>query len=75
MSGLPEREPPEVELPEHTWVRSTLCATADCVEVSAEGGEVAVRDSKERHAPLLHFDRMVWGAFLAGIRNGEFDRP
>ena len=33
------------------------------------------RDSKERHGPLLHFDRMVWGAFPAGIRNGEFDRP
>jgi hypothetical protein len=75
MSGLPEREPPEVELTGRAWVRSTLCATADCVEVSAGGGEVAVRDSKERHGPLLHFDRVARSEFLADARNGELDRP
>lgn len=74
MTGLPEHEPPELELPKRNWVRSTLCATADCLEVSLGGSEVAVRDSKERHGHL-HFDKLAWREFLADVRNGEFDRP
>ena len=35
----------------------------------------AVRDSKERHGPLLHFDRVARSEFLADARNGELDRP
>jgi len=74
MSGLPEREPPRGRADRACLGADTLCATADCVEVSAGGGEVAVRDSKERHGPLLHFDRVAWSEFLAGARNGELDR-
>lgn len=66
---------PDCELPDRDWVRSTLCQAADCVEVSVGDSEVALRSSKERHGPLLRFDRLAWREFLAGAQNGEFDRP
>lgn len=69
MTELPDRE-----LPQRDWVRSTLCQAADCVEVRVGGSEVAVRSSKERRG-VLRFDRLAWTEFLAGVRNGEFDRP
>jgi len=52
------------------------------VEVSAvpgsyhpvkEGTEVLVRDSKNPDGPVLEFTAAEWDAFLAGLRNGEFD--
>lgn len=70
MTELPDRA-----LPERDWVRSTLCQAADCVEVSVGGSEVAVRSSKEWDGAFLRFDRLAWREFLAGVNNGEFDRP
>jgi len=47
----------------------------NCVEV-ADGldGVVAVRDSKDHGGPVLVFGADVWAAFVAGARNGLFDR-
>jgi hypothetical protein len=44
-----------------------------CVEVAAlPGGEVAVRDTKDRdRAPHRH-SAGAWRTFLAGVRAGEF---
>jgi len=36
---------------------------------------VALRDSKDTTKAAHVFDRGEWGAFLAGVRNGEFDQP
>jgi hypothetical protein len=36
---------------------------------------VALRDSKDTTKPAHVFDRGEWGAFLAGVKNGEFDQP
>ncbi len=57
-----------------TWIRSRACSTDGCVEVARLGdGSVAVRDSKDvRKAPHV-FDREEWSAFVAGVKNGEFD--
>jgi hypothetical protein len=46
-----------------------------CVEVAdlADGGR-AVRDSKDRGAgPILSFTAEEWRAFVAGVKDGEFD--
>ncbi|WP_261554288.1 DUF397 domain-containing protein [Frankia tisae] len=45
-----------------------------CVEVAAlpEDGR-AVRDSKDRSGPILVFTAAEWAAFVAGVRDGEFD--
>lgn len=45
-----------------------------CVEVhqDPEGG-VFVRDSKNPDGPQLWFTADEWAAFIAGVKNGEFN--
>jgi Domain of unknown function (DUF397) len=47
----------------------------NCVEVADDLDHiVAVRDSKDRDGGVLVFGRAHWTAFLAGVRDGEFDQ-
>jgi hypothetical protein len=57
-----------------SWRKSSFSGMNGCVEsaVTAEGW-VAVRDSKNPDAGHQVYDRQEWNAFLAGVRNGEFD--
>lgn len=56
------------------WFKSSFSGqTGDCVEVRMRGGEIAVRDSKDPHGPVLRFTPAEWLAFLAGAQGGEFD--
>lgn len=57
------------------WRSSTFSAESNCVEVAFLDDLVAVRDSKDRHGQVLMFTQPEWRAFLAGAREGEFDRP
>ncbi|WP_018352540.1 DUF397 domain-containing protein [Longispora albida] len=53
------------------WRKSTHSgsATPDCVEVAfAPGGEVAVRDTKDRQGAVLEFSAADWAAFVEGVR-------
>jgi Domain of unknown function (DUF397) len=46
-----------------------------CVEVAfLPDGGVAVRDTKDRALAPHRFTAAGWGAFVAGVRTGEFDR-
>lgn len=46
-----------------------------CVEVAFDGDAVLVRDTKQQgRGPVLAFTRREWAAFLAGARDGEFNR-
>jgi len=36
---------------------------------------VAVRDSKDPSGPVLVLTPHEWRAFVAGVRDGEFDSP
>ncbi|GAA3443634.1 DUF397 domain-containing protein [Planomonospora venezuelensis] len=58
-----------------SWVKSTLSNLSnECVEVARPaGGSVFVRDSKDPSGLMLTFTQGEWRAFLAGVRNGEFD--
>lgn len=52
---------------------SSFCSFGDCVEVGQlPGGSVSVRDTKNR-ASSLTFTPEEWSAFVAGVKNGEFD--
>lgn len=54
--------------------KSTFSGNGGCVEVRRlDDGTIAVRDSKDPSLPPHHFTRTEWTAFLAGVRNGEFD--
>jgi hypothetical protein len=58
------------------WFKSSFSAAGNCVEVAhLPGGDVALRDSKDRGKPAHVYTRSEWEAFLAGAKNGEFDRP
>jgi hypothetical protein len=48
--------------------------TGSCVEVAElPDGTVAVRNSRHPAGPALVYTRAEIGAFLTGVRNGEFD--
>jgi hypothetical protein len=44
-----------------------------CVEVRAVNGGIRMRDSKDPDGAQLSFSPAEWAAFLAGVRDGEFD--
>ncbi|MGW2834563.1 DUF397 domain-containing protein [Streptomyces sp. NPDC001286] len=57
------------------WFKSRHSnAEGNCVEVAAlaEGG-VAMRNSRDPHGPALIYTPAEVAAFLAGVRDGEFD--
>ena len=59
------------------WHKSTRSGGngGDCVEVAVNLPDVvAVRDSKDRDGETLTFSPGDWRDFLAGVRDGEFDR-
>jgi hypothetical protein len=58
------------------WRKSTKSSGGnDCVEVADNLPQiVAVRDTKNRDGATLTFTHRDWSAFLAGIRNGDFDK-
>lgn len=54
--------------------RSTFCAGGGCVEVAVlDDGRVAVRDSAEPDQPPQVYPVVVWRAFVAGVKDGQFD--
>ena len=60
------------------WRKSTRSGNggSSCVEVAKNLPDVVgVRDSKDRSGPTLTFDPVVWSAFIAGVKDGEFDLP
>jgi hypothetical protein len=63
--------------PAGAWRKSTFSGgnggNSGCVEVAAlPGGEVAVRDTKDRARPPHRHSASAWRAFLGGVRAGEF---
>jgi Domain of unknown function (DUF397) len=58
------------------WRKSTRSGNGgnSCVEVAKNlPGVIGVRDSKDRSGPVLAFGPEAWAAFLAGVKDGEFD--
>jgi len=58
-----------------SWRKSTRSGAAGhCVEVASTTSAVFVRDSKNLQGPVLEFGAEGWAEFIAGVRDGEFDR-
>ena len=69
---------PASGLRDAAWVKSSHSGPTggNCVELAhLPGGRVAVRHSREPDGPALVFSPAEWDAFLAGAKDGEFDRP
>lgn len=62
-------------LPGPIWRKSTASnPSGDCVELAVlDGGDVALRDSKDPSGPALVYTRAEMAAFLRGVQDGEFD--
>lgn len=55
------------------WRKSTFSGQHNCVEVAMlDGGQVAVRHSRQPAGPALVFTADEWSAFLQGAWHGEF---
>jgi hypothetical protein len=55
------------------WRKSVASGNSGCVEVALLEESVLVRHSKDRSGSVLTFTRAEWAAFVAGVRNGEFE--
>ena len=58
------------------WVKARASGGSggNCVEVAGLPDSTRlVRDSKNPHGPRLTVPPCQWRAFVAGVRNGEFD--
>jgi Domain of unknown function (DUF397) len=66
---------PAGRLPGVRWRKSARSsAQGNCVELARlSGGEVAVRNSRHPEGPALIFTDAELDAFLAGVKDGEFD--
>jgi hypothetical protein len=67
-----------MDLSAAVWRKSSRSGDSggQCVEVAANLlGVVAVRDSKDPNGPKLLFTPSEWGAFIGGVKTGEFDSP
>ena len=52
---------------------SSSCSDGNCVAVGRSNEDVVVLDTKDASMRALRFTREEWAAFVAGVKNGEFD--
>ncbi|HHT9130287.1 MAG TPA: DUF397 domain-containing protein [Candidatus Brocadiaceae bacterium] len=45
----------------------------NCVAVAHKAGVIGVRSNRDANKKTLFFDKGEWGAFIQGVKNGEFD--
>jgi Domain of unknown function (DUF397) len=57
------------------WRKARACTPGNCVEVAFGDGVVFVRSSRDPSREPLEFNLQEWAAFLAGVREHEFDIP
>ncbi|ATL71949.1 DUF397 domain-containing protein [Nocardia terpenica] len=65
-----------MDLPEARWFKSTYSKdSTHCVEIAFVGGSIALRNSNHPDEGALVFTAPEWDAFIAGAKDGEFNRP
>lgn len=57
------------------WFKSSFSSgnTDNCIEAYFDGETVSIRDTKDRDGGTLAFTHKEWAAFVAGVRNNEFE--
>ncbi|MFV2017864.1 DUF397 domain-containing protein [Micromonospora sp. LOL_023] len=60
----------QVRMQDRGWFKSSRSSdNANCVEVRFAGGQVDVRDTKDRTGPTLAFDATTWASFVTGLKH------
>lgn len=74
--GMPTMEIPGYGLPQLKWRKARRSnASGNCVEMARlpHGGGFAIRNSRDPEGPALIFTPAEMTAFVAGVRDGDFD--
>jgi Domain of unknown function (DUF397) len=58
---------------EATWRTAGRCEGGQCLEIGTLGEFVIVRNSADPGQACVTMSRTEWRAFVAGVKNGEFD--
>jgi hypothetical protein len=74
-TGVSSTKKIDVDMADAQWFKSSYSSgnTDNCVEVAFVDGVVAVRDSKNRDRGVQVYTAPEWQAFLAGVKDGEFE--
>lgn len=57
-----------------TYKTSSFCNYGECVGIARmENGDVIVKNTKNASERPLNFTQEEWKAFVAGVKNGEFE--
>ncbi|WP_007023538.1 DUF397 domain-containing protein [Saccharomonospora iraqiensis] len=55
------------------WRKSSYSGKHECVEFRRVDGGVEVRNSKRPDEATIRYTDAEWRAFVAGVKDGEFD--
>jgi hypothetical protein len=55
------------------WRVARDCDGGNCIQVAPSAGMILIGDTKNPDGPVLSYTRAEWDAFVAGIRQGDFD--
>ena len=58
---------------EPAWHVARHCDNGACVEIGTLGESVLVRSSADPDGECVTFSRGEWRAFVAGVKDGDFD--
>ncbi|MEJ3745543.1 DUF397 domain-containing protein [Actinomycetes bacterium KLBMP 9797] len=57
------------------WRKSSRSANTNCIEVASADKSVFIRDSKDRHGPVLRFAQDQWHEFVSALPVRLFEPP
>lgn len=65
---------PDIAFANARWQKSSRSSPQpDCVELAEVDGVIGVRDSKVPNRAILQFSKSELAAFIAAVKDGEFD--
>ena len=56
-----------------TWRTALSCNGGACIQVAADDRAVLIANSRKRRGPVLSYTYDEWRAFVAGVKQGDFD--
>lgn len=62
------------DFPNVSWKKSSFSqGNSNCVQIARIDSSIIVGDTKDQQGVVLSFTQQEWKAFVAGVKNGEFE--